>query len=94
MINAYNQNNYPEKAITQISKIKSQNPQDAELLLEETFSYSAINQKDKAEKLLSNLIKYKLPEEIEKRHIIIFLGIISEKMICRQDFNISLRQEK
>ena len=67
LINAYNQNNYPEKAITQISKIKSQNPQDAELLLEETFSYSAINQKDKAEKLLCDLIKYRLPEEIERK---------------------------
>ena len=67
LINAYNQNNYPEKAITQISKIKSQNPQDTELLLEETFSYSALNQKEKAEKLLFNLIKYKLPEEIERK---------------------------
>ena len=34
LINAYNQNNYPDKALTQISKIKSQNPQDTELLLE------------------------------------------------------------
>ena len=51
LINAYNQNNYPEKAITQITKIKSQNPQDTELLLEETFPYSAINQKEKSEKL-------------------------------------------
>lgn len=67
LINAYNQNNYPEKAITQITKIKSQNPQDTELLLEETFAYSAVNQKDKAEKLLFNLIKYKLPEEIERK---------------------------
>ena len=57
LINAYNQSNHPEKALTQISKIKSQNPQDTELLLEETFSYSAINQKEKAEKLLFNLIK-------------------------------------
>jgi tetratricopeptide (TPR) repeat protein len=67
LINAYNQNNYPEKAITQISKIKSQNPQDTELLLEETFSYSALNQKEKAEKLLFNLIKKPLPEEIERK---------------------------
>jgi len=67
LINAYNQNNFPDKALTQISKIKSQNPQDTELLLEETFSYSALNQKDKAEKLLFNLIKYKLPEEIERK---------------------------
>jgi tetratricopeptide (TPR) repeat protein len=67
LINAYNQNNCPEKAITQISKIKSQNPQDTELLLEETFSYSAINQKEKAEKLLFNLIKKSLPEETERK---------------------------
>jgi tetratricopeptide (TPR) repeat protein len=67
LINAYNQNNYPEKAITQISKIKSQNPQDTELLLEETFSYSAINQKEKAEKLLFDLIKKPLPAEIERK---------------------------
>jgi tetratricopeptide (TPR) repeat protein len=67
LINAYNQNNYPEKAITQISKIKSQNPQDAELLLEETFSYSALNQKEKSEKLLFNLIKKQLPVDIERK---------------------------
>lgn len=67
LINAYNQYNYPEKAITQISKIKSQNPQDVELLLEETFSYSALNQKDKSEKLLFNLLQYKLPEEIQRK---------------------------
>lgn len=67
LINAYNQSNHPEKALTQISKIKSQNPQDTELLLEETFSYSAINQKEKAEKLLFSLIKKPLPEEIERK---------------------------
>ena len=67
LINAYNQNNYPDKALTQISKIKSQNPQDTELLLEETFAYSALNQKEKSEKLLFNLIQKKLPEEIERK---------------------------
>jgi tetratricopeptide (TPR) repeat protein len=67
LINAYNQNNYPDKALTQISKIKSQNPQDTELLLEETFSYSALNQKQKSEKLLFDLIKKRLPEEIERK---------------------------
>lgn len=67
LINAYNQNNFPEKAITQITKIKSQNPQDTELLLEETFSYSAIGQKQKSEKLLFSLIKKQLPEEIERK---------------------------
>jgi tetratricopeptide (TPR) repeat protein len=67
LINAYNQNNFPDKALTQISKIKSQNPQDTELLLEETFSYSALNQKEKSEKLLFDLIKKPLPEEIERK---------------------------
>lgn len=67
LINAYNQNNHPEKAITQISKIKSQNPQDTELLLEETFSYSALGQNQKSEKLLFDLIKKPLPEEIERK---------------------------
>jgi len=67
LINAYNQNNYPEKSITQINKIKSINPQDTELLLEETFAYSALNQKEKSEKLLFSLLKKKLPEEIERK---------------------------
>jgi tetratricopeptide (TPR) repeat protein len=67
LINAYNQNNYPDKALTQISKIKSKNPQDTELLLEETFSYSALNQKEKSEKLLFQLLKKSLPEEIERK---------------------------
>lgn len=67
LINAYNQNNYPEKSITQINKIKLQNPQDLELLLEETFAYSALNQKEKSEKLLFSLLKKSLPEEIERK---------------------------
>ena len=32
LINAYNQSNYPEKSITQIEKLKKQNPRDTELL--------------------------------------------------------------
>ena len=67
LINAYNQNNYPDKALTQISKIKSKNPQDTELLLEETFSYSALNQKEKAEKLLFQLFQKSLSPEIERK---------------------------
>jgi len=67
LVNTYNQNNFPDKALTQISKIKFQNPQDTELLLEETFAYSAINQKQKAEKLLFSLIQKKLPQEIERK---------------------------
>lgn len=67
LINAYNQFNYPEKAITQIEFCKKINPQDPELLLEETFSYSALGQKDKSNKLLFNLLQKKLPEEIERK---------------------------
>jgi tetratricopeptide (TPR) repeat protein len=67
LINADNQNNYPDKALTQISKIKSKNPQDTELLLEETFSYSALNQKEKSEKLLFQLLQKPLSPEIERK---------------------------
>jgi tetratricopeptide (TPR) repeat protein len=67
LINAYNQNNYPDKALTQISKIKSKNSQDIELLLEETFSYSALNQKEKSEKLLFQLLQKSLSPEIERK---------------------------
>jgi tetratricopeptide (TPR) repeat protein len=67
LINVYNQSNHPEKSITQIEKCKKVNPLDPELLLEETFAYSALNQKEKSEKLLFNLIQRKLPEEIERK---------------------------
>jgi len=68
LINAYNQFNYPEKAITQIEKCKKITPNDPELLFEETTSYSQLGQLDKAHKLLFELSKRKdLPEEIEKK---------------------------
>jgi tetratricopeptide (TPR) repeat protein len=68
LINAYNQFNYPEKAITQIEKCKKITPNDPELLFEETSSYSQLGQLDKAHKLLFNLSKRNdLPEEIEKK---------------------------
>jgi hypothetical protein len=68
LINAYNQFNYPEKAITQIEKCKKLTPSDPELLFEETTSYSQLGQYDKAHKLLFNLSKRNdLPEEIEKK---------------------------
>lgn len=67
LINAYNQSNHPEKAIAQIEFCKKINPQDPELLLEETFAYSALGKKDKSDKLLFNLIQKKLPEEIERK---------------------------
>ncbi len=68
LINAYNQFNYPEKAITQIEKCKKITPNDPELLFEETTSYSQLGQLDKAHRLLFELSKRKdLPEEIEKK---------------------------
>jgi tetratricopeptide (TPR) repeat protein len=68
LINAYNQFNYPEKAITQIEKCKKLTPSDPELLFEETVSYSQLGQIDKSHKLLFNLSKRNdLPEEIEKK---------------------------
>ena len=68
LINAYNQFNYPEKAITQIEKCKKITPNDPELLFEETSSYSQLGQLEKAHKLLFNLSKRTdLPEEIEKK---------------------------
>lgn len=68
LINAYNQYNYPEKAITQIEKCKKLTPNDPELLFEETTSYSQLGQLDKAHKLLFNLLKRTdLPEEIRKK---------------------------
>lgn len=68
LINAYNQFNYPEKAITQIEKCKKLTPNDPELLFEETTSYSQLGQLDKAYKLLFELLKRKdLPEEISKK---------------------------
>ncbi len=68
LINAYNQFNYPEKAITQIEKCKKLTPNDPELLFEETSSYSQLGQLDKAHKLLFELSKRTdLTEEIQKK---------------------------
>ena len=68
LINAYNQFNYPEKAITQIEKCKKITPNDPELLFEETTSYSQLGQYNKAHKLLFNLSKRSdLPKEIKKK---------------------------
>jgi hypothetical protein len=67
LINAYNQFNYPEKAIAQIEKCKKLTPNDPQLLFDETISYSQLGQLDKAHKLLFDLSKRKdLPEDVEK----------------------------
>lgn len=68
LINAYNQFNYPEKAITQIEKCKKLTPTDPELLFEETTTYAQLGQHEKSHKLLFNLSKRNdLPEEIKKK---------------------------
>ena len=67
LINVYNQSNYPEKSIPLIEKCKLINSKDSEILLEETFAYSALNQKEMAEKLLFNLLRKKHSEEIEMK---------------------------
>jgi tetratricopeptide (TPR) repeat protein len=67
LINAYNQYNYPEKAIEKIEQCKKINSSDPEILLEETFAYSALNQKKKSEKLLFNLLQKNLTEEIRRK---------------------------
>lgn len=68
LINAYNQFNYPEKAIIQIENCKKITPNDPELLFEETTSYSQLGELDKAHNLLFELAKRNdLPEEIKKK---------------------------
>jgi hypothetical protein len=57
LINAYNQSNQPEKALSYIKDCKKVNPNDTEILLEETFSYSALNKKEKSDILLFDLIE-------------------------------------
>lgn len=94
LINAYNQSNHPEKSITQIEKCKKINPLDTELLLEETFAYSALNQKEKSEKLLFNLLQKKLPEEIERKAYHNLSDITSVRMIFILVFNTFSKQEK
>lgn len=66
LINAYNKLNYPEKAIIKINECKKINPNDPELLFEETISYAQLGKFNKANKLLFELSRKKdLPEEIK-----------------------------
>lgn len=67
LINAYNQSNYPEKSISLINSCKSINPNDPEIILEESFAYSALGEKDKSDYLLINLLKEELPEDIKRK---------------------------
>jgi tetratricopeptide (TPR) repeat protein len=68
LINAYNQSNLPNESIIKIDFCKKMVSCDPEVLLEETFAYSALNKKEKSEKLLINLLKRKdIDEEIERK---------------------------
>lgn len=68
LINAYNQFNYPEKALTQIEKCKKINSNDVELLFEETTVYSQLGLTSKAHKLLLKLLeRTDLTEEVQKK---------------------------
>jgi len=68
LINAYNQFNYPEKALIEIEKCKKITPNDSELIFEETTCLSQLGQLDKAHELLFHLSKRSdLSEEIKKK---------------------------
>lgn len=65
LINCYNRNNFPEKALIEIEKLKTH---DHEVKLEESFSYAALNQYEKAFEILSNLIKRDdLPKDVREK---------------------------
>lgn len=65
LINVYNRQNYPEKAFELIKDLKKINPDDPELIMEESFAYSALNQKEKCEEILFSILEKKdIPKEI------------------------------
>jgi tetratricopeptide (TPR) repeat protein len=57
LINAYNKQNFPEKALKLIEELKKITPDDPELIMEESFSYSAINQKERCEEILFSILE-------------------------------------
>jgi tetratricopeptide (TPR) repeat protein len=67
LINAYNQSNLPEKSLSLIKDLNKKIKYDHELILEESFAYSALNKKDKSNQILLELLKQQLPEEIKKK---------------------------
>lgn len=67
LVNACNRNNYPEKSLTHINKIKYKKPQDYELILEESFSYTALGKREKAYQILFKLLKQNLPTEVREK---------------------------
>lgn len=67
LINACNKNNNPEKSLTHISKIKYKKPQDYELILEESFSYSALGKKEKSYEILLKLLDQDISSEVKEK---------------------------
>lgn len=67
LINSYNQYNFPEKAFSLINDLKNKNIYDQEIMLEETFSLSALNRKKESAELLFKLLEQKLDSEILKK---------------------------
>lgn len=65
LINCYNRNNFPEKALIEIEKVKKYNH---DIELEKSFSYAALNQYEKSFEILSNLLKRDdLPKDVKEK---------------------------
>ena len=69
LINVYNHANYPELAMKYIKQAEISIQDNIEISLEKAYSYFLLNQKDKAETLLSNILlnSENLPEEYENK---------------------------
>lgn len=56
LINVYNKHNYPDKAFPLMQRCKKIHPDDDDLIMEESFMYSALNQKDQCEEILFQIL--------------------------------------
>ncbi len=66
LVNAYNKQNYPDKALPLIQELKKVLSDDPELIMEESFAYSALNQKEKCEEILFSILEHPTaPEKIK-----------------------------
>jgi len=66
LANAYNKQNYPDKALPLIQELKKVIPDDPELIMEESFAYSALDQKEKCEEILFSILERpNIPEKIK-----------------------------
>jgi tetratricopeptide (TPR) repeat protein len=66
LVNAYNKQNYPDKALPLIQELKKVIVDDPELIMEESFAYSGLNQKEKCEEILFSILeKENFPEKIK-----------------------------